>query len=126
MLLAALTSTACRTMKPVSLEQLNVLKPDRVWVTDADRPVVVVSGPHVVGDTLVGFVNGNYEQLPNAGLKRVTAQTLAPTRTALLAVGLATALGAAVLLKIADDRVPQSLAIPPGDCDKHPTDPACS
>lgn len=49
MLLAALTSTACRTMKPVSLEQLNVLKPDRVWVTDADRPVVVVSGPHVVG-----------------------------------------------------------------------------
>jgi hypothetical protein len=97
LLLAALTSAACHTMKPVSLEQLTTLKPDRAWVTDADQSIVVVSRPQVVGDTLVGYVNGQYEQLPSADLKLVTVQTLAPTRTALLAVGIAAGLGGVLI-----------------------------
>ena len=68
LLLAVLSSAACNTMKPVSLEQLNALKPDRAWVTDTDQSVVVVSGPHTVGETLVGYVNGKYEELSSAGL----------------------------------------------------------
>jgi hypothetical protein len=121
LLLAALLSAACHTMKPVSLEQLTALKPDRAWVTDADQSVVVVSRPQVVGDTLVGYVKGTYEQLPSAGLKQVIVQRSAPTRTALLATGIALGLGVAFFVtRSSEPRVDHAYA---RVCPGHPVTP---
>jgi hypothetical protein len=123
LLLAVLASIACHTMKPVSLEQLDVLKPNRVWVTNPDQSMVVVSRPQVVGDTVVGYVDGTYEQLPSAGLKQVTVQTLSPARTAMLVGGIAAGLGV-FFVAISEDVGPHAV-YPIGNCDKHPTDPGC-
>jgi hypothetical protein len=100
-------------MRSVNLEQLTALKPDRAWVTGADQSIIVVSSPQVVGDTLVGYVNGKYEHLPSAGLTHVTVQASAPTRTALLAMGVAAMLGGV------------AIAVTAGD-DVHPLHPTCS
>src|SRR5882672_3104212 len=93
LLLAALAGVACKTMKPITLAELNALKPPRAWVTANDQSVVLVSGPQVVGDTLVGYVNGAYEEMPSAQLKQVVVQKPANTRTAVLAVGIAVGIG---------------------------------
>ena len=92
LLCAALSSPGCRTMKPVSLEQLTTLGPDRVWVTVSDQSVVLMYEPKVVGDTLVGYIGKQRGRLPGAGVKHLRVQTSAPTRTALLAAGGAAAL----------------------------------
>jgi hypothetical protein len=127
LLLSALASTACGTTKSVSLEQLNALKPDRAWVTSGDQSVVLVLYPHVVGDTLVGYLDGQEGQLPTAGVRQVTVRTVAPARTALLTAGIAAGLGAAFLAVRAVHSNEQVARVPDGDwdCNKHPTDPAC-
>jgi hypothetical protein len=124
LLLSLLANTACRTTKPVSLEQLNALKPERAWVTNQDQSVVVVSSPQVVGDTLVGYVAVRYERVPSAGLKQVTVRTVAPARTALLAIGIAAAFAAA-FLAVSPGSGGRANYGGIGDCDKDPTNPAC-
>jgi hypothetical protein len=112
-------------MRPVSLEQLGVIKPDRAWVTVADQPMAVISGPQMVGDTLVGYINGQYEELPRANVKQIIVQRNAPTRTALLATAIALGVGgfAYVLTGSAGGGKPPNAGA--GDCDKHPEDPGC-
>ncbi len=86
LMLVALSSAACHTMKPVTLDQLGGIAPVRVWVKRDHRPVVVVSNPQVLGDTLVGFVNRKYEVIPAADLTQVLVQRPAGGRTAALLV----------------------------------------
>ena len=94
LLLAALGSAACKTMKAVELNQLVALKPDRVWVTEADQSVVVVDGPiNVMGDTLVGYVGGKYEEMPMTGPHKLVVQRPATTKTALLIGAIAVGFG---------------------------------
>ena len=127
LLVAVLANAACRTMKPVSLEQLSALSPDRAWVTHADSSVVVVFVPQVVGDTLEGYVNGQLTQLPSAELKQVIVRRPAPMRTALLVVGI-TAGAAGLLVALSgsgNTPLPTAISGQPGDCDKHPEDPIC-
>jgi hypothetical protein len=127
-LLAALASAACHTMKPVSLDQLNVLRPERAWVTESDRSVVLFDDPKVVGDTLVGYVGRHRTKLPSDALKQLRVRTPAPVRTTLLAVGTAAAL-AGFLVAIAGNGQTQfttPIAGAPGDCDKHPEQPECT
>jgi hypothetical protein len=121
--LAVLSSVACHTMKPVSLEQINLLKPDRAWVTDVDQSVVVVSRPQVVGGALAGYVNGTYATLPSAGLKQVSVQRSAPTRTAMLAVGIAATFGGAFFAIAGGGSKGQEATI--GWCVKYPENPGC-
>ena len=124
LLLAALSSAACKTMKPVTLDQLNAMKPNRAWVTSTDQSVVLVSGPQVVGDTLVGYVNGTYEEMPSAQLKQVVVQRPASTRTALLVATIAVGMGGfiyAITGSGGNGGRTQS-----DFCDKHPEDPSCN
>ena len=124
LLLAALSSAACKTMKPVTLDQLNAMKPNRAWVTSTDQSVVLVSGPQVVGDTLVGYVNGTYEEIPSAQLKQVVVQRPASTRTALLVATIAVGMGGfiyAITGSGGNGGRTQS-----DFCDKHPEDPSCN
>lgn len=128
LVLAVLTSTACRTTKVVSLQQLSVIGPDRAWVTDSDQSVVLVDEPKVVGDTLVGYIGRHRTKLPSAALKQVRVRVSAPTRTALLVVGAGGALvGFLVMVGgSGQNEILQVTAGAPGDCDKHPEQPGCN
>jgi hypothetical protein len=66
---------ACRTMGPVEpREYITAKQPSRVWVTEADGSVSVFEGPKLVGDTLAGFVRGEYRELPLSNVKQVVAR----------------------------------------------------
>jgi len=124
--LAALASAGCHTMKPVTLDQVVALNPDRVWVTEADQSVVLVTGPiNVMGDTLVGYVGGTYEEIPTGSLQQFVVQRPANTRTALLVSAIAIGFGGfayAIAGSVGGGKTPNALG---GDCDKHPDDPGC-
>jgi len=83
-----LSSAACHTMRPVTLDELGALRPASVLVTRGDQSVVVVSGPRTFGDTLVGYVDGEFEEMPAADLKQIRMKQRARGKTAaLLAAG---------------------------------------
>jgi hypothetical protein len=126
LLLAALSVpiSSCKTMKPVSLDELRTLTPEQVWVTNNDRSVVLVTSPHVVGDTLVGYVNGTYEEMPSSQLKQVTMERMATGKTAVLVGVIAVGFGGMVYALIGgkgDTRV-----CDPSYCEEHGEDPCCA
>jgi hypothetical protein len=128
-LLATLASAACSTMKTVTLDQMSLLGPERVWVTGSDESVVLLYEPKVVRDTLVGYVGKHKEKLPSTGVKQVRVQTAAPTRTAMLVVGLGAGLiGLMVAVSGTGSNQTQitTIAGAPGDCDKHPEQEVCT
>ena len=127
LLLVALANAGCRTMRPVTLKELSGLNADRAWVTEADTSVVIVFVPQVVGDTLAGYVNGQFRQLPSAAVKQVTVLRPAPMRTALLVAGITVGMGGlfAALSGSGEYKMPSSISGAPGDCEKHPEDPIC-
>ena len=121
LLLAALGSAACKTMKAVELNQLVALKPDRVWVTEADQSVVVVDGPiNVMGDTLVGYVGGKYEEMPMTAPHKLVVQRPATTKTALLIGAIAVGFGGFAYAITGAGGNTTVITAPAGDCDKHP------
>ena len=123
MLLAALASAACHTMSPVTLAQLSAMKPERAWLKASDQSVMVMQGPQVVGDTLVGYVNGRYEEIPTSQVGQMIVQVPAKTRTVLLAVGIAVGIGGfayAITGATGGDKYVGS-----DYCEEHPEDPAC-
>ena len=126
LLLAALGGAACKTMKPVALNEIAALNPDQVWVTEADQSVVVVAGPiNVMGDTLAGYVAGKYEEMPAGSFNKLVVQRPATTRTALLVGAITVGFGGMVYAltgAAGGTKTPNPLG---GDCDKHPEDPGC-
>jgi hypothetical protein len=73
--------------------------PARVWVTRADQTRLEVTGPRVLGDTLVGFVNGEFRELPLSSATRIEARQTLGVRTGLLAAGVGVAIiGAAYFI----------------------------
>ena len=123
MLLAALASAACHTMSPVTLAQLSAMKPDRAWLKASDS-VMVMQGPQVVGDTLVGYVNGVYEEIPTSQVGQMIVQVPAKTRTILLAVGITVGIGGfayAITGATGGDKYKGS-----DYCEEHPEDPDCA
>ena len=124
LVLAALSGAACHVKRPVTLEQLVVIKPERAWVTQADQSVVLLTGPlNVAGDTLQGYLNGTFEEIPGSRLKQVIVQRSAPGRTVALSVAVGVGLvGFAYALTGGGGRgVEQS-----DTCDKHPELPQCA
>lgn len=78
-------TVACHTMSPVNSprEYIAGQQPSKVWVTQTDGSVVLVEGPKMVGDTLVGFVGGEYRELPFSDVKQVVARQPAKKKTIL-------------------------------------------
>jgi hypothetical protein len=96
LLVAVLSSAACHSMRPVAMEELAAVRPGQVWVTRADQSVVLVAGPQIVNNRLVGFVDGVYRVIPAADVQRVVMRRPATGRTAaLVSVG---AVGAASVI----------------------------
>ena len=128
-LLATLASAACKTTKSVTLDQLTALGPERAWVTSSDNSVVLLYEPRVVRDTLTGYIGKHKEKVPATRVEQVRVQMPAPTRTALLIVGV-TAGFVGMLVVVSGTGSSQTptttIAGAPGDCDKHPEQEACS
>jgi hypothetical protein len=84
----------CHTFGPVASPHdfLTTKQPAKVWVTGPDGSVAVFEGPKLVGDTLAGFVRGEYREVPLAEVKSVSARQSAPgrTRTAIIVGSVAT------------------------------------
>ena len=94
LLLATLASAACSRMKSVTLDQMTLMAPERVWLTEHDQSVTLMYEPKIVRDTLVGYVGRHREKMPSARVKDVRVQSNAPARTALLIGGITVGLAA--------------------------------
>ncbi len=75
-------------MHPVRPAQVGAARTwDRVWVTRPDHSTVVVHAPEVRGDTLTGFIDGVYREMPLVEAVSMSARQRAPARTAALVAG---------------------------------------
>src|ERR1051326_3411583 len=85
LLMSALT--ACTTFRPVSArEYIPISHPSAVYITRPDNTVEIMQLPKLLGDTLVGYVNGDYQEMNLRDVKGMNAKVPAGGRTA-LAVG---------------------------------------
>ena len=128
LLLAAVASSACKTMRTVGLDQVNGLQPESAMVTESDQSIVLMYEPKVVRDTLTGYVGRHREKVAAARVDKVRVQTAAPARTALLVAGLA--VGVTGFLVLVGGSGQSALIVsttgPPGDCDQAPEQSVCT
>ena len=68
--------------------------PMRVWVTETNDSVLIFNGPKMSRDTLTGFVNGRYRELPASQVKFVKAMLPSHWRTAVVVSAAALGVGA--------------------------------
>jgi len=87
LLAIVLGSSACHTMQPMALSDLETTRPARVWVTRADQSVVIVEGPQIVRNRLAGFVDGVYQVMPMEAVQAVRVRRTDARRTAVLVTG---------------------------------------
>jgi hypothetical protein len=82
---------ACSTLRPVAtpMQFIPSERPAQLWVTTADNATMRLEGPRLLGDTLVGFVAGRYEEIPLPQARSLWVRQPAPRRTAFLVAGLA-------------------------------------
>jgi hypothetical protein len=118
-----LASAGCHTLRQVTLDEVNAFKPGELWVTRADQSVVVVSGPQLLGDTLVGYVQGKFEEMPTANLTKFVMKR--PDKGKTTALIIATTVGIAgaafMLTSTGTSTDPKDLL----DCDDDPDQPGC-
>jgi len=94
-------SMACTSVVAVSPATFVTSKaPGLVWVTKTDNSVLAVGSPHLVADTLTGFVNGEYLEMPLASVQSMRARQPAPGHTVLLVGGITLAGAGAVALTV--------------------------
>lgn len=82
--------TACSTLKPVATPQqfIPTAQPARIWVTRADNSTLLLEAPRLLGDTLVGFVGGRYQEMLLPQVRWMGVRQPAPRRTTVLVAGL--------------------------------------
>lgn len=122
--LAALTAWACHTMAPLTLEDVQLQRPARVWVTQ-DQSTMEVSGPQVFNDTLVGYVNGEYQELPAASLSKVVTKRPARAKTIGLAAAGTVGLAAFIWAIAGTEKYTNPKQSSGTDCDDDPEHPDC-
>ena len=97
-------SSACYTVRTVTLETFGDDRVKQVWVTRADQSVVYLKDAEVFGDKLRGFVNHELQELPAADLQQIRVRRLAAGRTVALVSGSALAfLAVAVIVSGKED-----------------------
>ena len=98
-----LVCTACTAVRPVSRDIVTADSPPVIWIerNPPSQSAIVVTDPRVIGrDTLAGFVNGQYMELPFNQIGQIRARRPAPVRTLAFsaAIGLAV-VGLGLLIK---------------------------
>src|SRR2546421_8287595 len=69
------TLTACTTYRPISArEYIPISHPSAVYITRPDNTVEVMQLPKLLGDTLVGYVNGDYQEINLSQVKQMNAK----------------------------------------------------
>src|ERR1700704_5305786 len=54
----------CTSFGPVApKEYIPIQHPAQIWVTRSDNSVVKMQLPKLLGDTLVGYINGDYQEM---------------------------------------------------------------
>jgi hypothetical protein len=84
LVLAVLASLACHSMKVVGIDQARGMS--SVSLTLNDQSVVVVDGPQIYGNKVVGFVRGIYQEIPIARVKAAHVRETNGARTAAVVV----------------------------------------
>jgi hypothetical protein len=81
---------ACSTLQPVATPQqfIPTAQPTRIWVTRSDNSTLMLEAPRLLGDTLVGFVGGRYQEMLLPQVRWMGVRQPAPRRTTLLVAGL--------------------------------------
>ena len=79
------SAAACHTMKPVQMDQLMANDFNPIWVTRPDKSIVIIHAPAVHGDTLAGFIDGQFHEMPLAQATDIRTRAPAPGRTAVVA-----------------------------------------
>ena len=94
--------TACSSMQPVAQprEFLESRQPSVVWLSrDAVQSMVAMDAPRLMGDSVVGLVEGDYQEIPLASVKAMQARQYSRGRTiGFLAAIAATTVAALVLI----------------------------
>lgn len=116
-----LSSAACHTMRPITLDELGGVRPTRVWVTRPDQTVVLVEGPQVLNNRLVGFVNGKYQVMPAADVRALRMRTPARGRTAMMVTAGAVGMAAVAVLVSGAGKGTDPCTLASSECD--PTEP---
>ena len=99
--LVLLAIVSCTTLKPVADANtyLSASRPSQVWVR-TDNRTLLLEGPRLLGDTLVGFVDGEYREFLPGEVRGVHVRRPASGRTALLVSGMVV-IGATLLAMLA-------------------------
>ncbi|HUK22905.1 MAG TPA: hypothetical protein VLV45_15300 [Gemmatimonadales bacterium] len=81
-------AASCTTVAPVSAPASYIAskQPHTVWLTKANKSVVKVDGPRMLGDTVIGSVNGDYTEIPLNDVTHVAAVEPAKGKTIAVAV----------------------------------------
>jgi len=87
LILMTLTTAGCHTIRPVGFDQLSAVRPKQVWVTKADQSVVVLAGPQIVNNRLVGFVDDVYQVFSPAEVQIGIRRPARARTAALVATG---------------------------------------
>lgn len=97
-LVLLVTVLGCTTLQPVATprEFIAIKRPERIWVLRADSSKIVLDGPRLIGDTLVGWYRGHYQELLLPEARQITVREPAPRRTLIVAAG-AVIVGAGLL-----------------------------
>ena len=117
-----LAFVSCTTLKPVAdgssyNSYLSSTRPSQVWVRTQQKTVMLES-PRLLGDTLVGFVDGEYREFLPGEVRGVDVRKPAKARTALLVSGMVV-VGAFLIGALASTGESGSLPTPEDD----PTNP---
>jgi hypothetical protein len=105
------------------MDQLKAMAPQRAWVTETDKTVVLVRGPQVVGDTFVGYINGVYEEMPAGQFNQITVEAPATGKTIALVAVVTVAFGGMVYALIG--AASSDKYVGSDYCEEHPEDPDC-
>lgn len=83
--------TACSTMQPVAQPQefLRTRQPSVVWLSQESRQSMIsVDAPRLIGDSIVGFVEGEYVEIHIASVKGMQARQYSRSRTTAFVLGI--------------------------------------
>jgi hypothetical protein len=88
-LLLIFSTTGCSAMAPVAQPKnfVEARRPEVVWLTTTDEPVMKqLDGPKLQGDTIVGFIEGEYTEIPLVNVKAMQAKQYSRKKTTLFAL----------------------------------------
>ena len=93
-------AAACTTVGPITSPASYIAskQPRSVWLTKHNRSVVKVDGPRMLGDTVIGSVNGEYTEIPLSEVTRAAAIQNSKGKTVAAAALGAAATGAALVV----------------------------